>query len=69
MMPCQNFSSHNTKGVTIYKRLCIKPGLAFNCSGSRKFLNTRFGGWLLNFLLGNSLLGDEHVLYVSKIVI
>jgi hypothetical protein len=54
---------------SIYKWLYIKPGLAFNCWGSREILNSRFGSWLQNFLLVNSLLGDEHVLSVSEIAI
>jgi hypothetical protein len=28
-----------------------------------------FGSWLLNFLLGNSLLQDEHVLSISEVAI
>jgi hypothetical protein len=27
------------------------------------------GGWLLGFLLGSSLLGDEHVLSISEVAI
>jgi hypothetical protein len=32
-------------------------------------LGGRLSSWLLDFLLGNSLLGDEHVLSVSEVAI
>jgi hypothetical protein len=44
-----------------------KPGLAFKCWGSGKILGGRIESWLLDFLLDNSLLGNEHVLSVSVV--
>jgi hypothetical protein len=49
--------------------LCIKPGLAFKSWGCEEILGGRLGSWLLGFLLGSSLLGNEHVLSVSEVVI
>jgi hypothetical protein len=46
-----------------------KPGLAFNCWGSGEILDGSLGSLLLVFLVDNSLLRDEHVLYVSEIAI
>jgi hypothetical protein len=34
-----------------------------------EILYGRFGSWLLDFFLGNSLLRDEHVLSVSEVAI
>jgi hypothetical protein len=34
-----------------------------------EILGGRFGSWLLDFLLDNSLLGNEHVLSVSEVAI
>jgi hypothetical protein len=46
-----------------------KPGLAFNSWGCEEILDGSLGGLLLVFLLDSSLLGDEHVLSVSEIII
>jgi hypothetical protein len=46
-----------------------KPGLAFNCWGCGEILDGYLGSLLLVLLLDSSMLGDEHVLSVSKIVI
>jgi hypothetical protein len=53
----------------MYKRLCIKPGLDFKSWGCRKILGGRLLGWLLDFLLDNSLLGNEHLLSVSEVAL
>jgi hypothetical protein len=37
--------------------------------GCREILGGRLLGWLLGFLLGSSLLGDEHVLSVGEVAI
>jgi hypothetical protein len=46
-----------------------KPGLAFNSRGCGEILDGSVGSLLLVFLLGSSLLGDEHVFSVSEITI
>jgi hypothetical protein len=46
-----------------------KTGLAFKSWGCGEILGGRLLSWLLEFLLGNSLLGDEHVLSISEIAI
>jgi hypothetical protein len=53
----------------MYKRLCIKSGLVFNCWGCGEILNSRLGSLLLIFLMDSSLLRDEHVLSVSEVAI
>jgi hypothetical protein len=52
----------------MYKRLCIKPGLAFQSWG-RQILDCRLWCWLLGYLLSNSLLQNEDVLSVSEITV
>jgi hypothetical protein len=46
-----------------------KPGLAFNSWGCGEILNSSLGSLLLVFHLDSSLLGDEHVLFVSEIAV
>jgi hypothetical protein len=46
-----------------------KLGLAFKCWGCGEILSGNLGSLLLVFLVVNSLLGGEHVLSVSEIVI
>jgi hypothetical protein len=46
-----------------------KTGLAFKCWGCGKILYGRLGSWLLVFLVDNSLLGNDHVLFVSEVAI
>jgi hypothetical protein len=46
-----------------------KPGLAFKCWGCGEILDGGLGSLLLVFLMGSSLLGDEHVLSISEIAI
>jgi hypothetical protein len=44
-------------------------GLAFNCWGYREILDGKLGSWLLIFLVGSSLIRNEHVLFVSEVAI
>jgi hypothetical protein len=45
-----------------------KTGLAFQSCG-RQILDGRFWCWLLDYLLSNSLLRNEDILFVSEITI
>jgi hypothetical protein len=40
-----------------------------NCWGYGEILCGRLGSWLLDFLVDNSLLGNEHVLSASEVAI
>jgi hypothetical protein len=46
-----------------------KPGLAFKYWGWGEILVGSLGSLLLVFLVDSSLLGDEHVLFISEIAI
>jgi hypothetical protein len=49
--------------------LCIKLGLAFRSWGCGEILGGRLGSWLLDFLLDNSLFGNEYILSASEVAI
>jgi hypothetical protein len=46
-----------------------KPGLAFKCWGCGEIFSGSLRSLLLVFLVDSSLLGDEHILFVSEITI